>query len=399
MPSTKARRARRGPSVRAKPVRKQPTKKNNHTMSNRTYIAVRHPVSAQHPNAPIPFLDDLIDAIDPLPDDVFAENAVHDIYAVMKGSLGPYTGLLHRKAVMCEVLRVQAAFESDWNWHEGVDINNLHSKTHLSGEETGAFQVSFDSTALGHSTLLPFAGAHQIDTPEKFIPAMKNDHRLAVEYCARLLRINTSWCGTINDPSKVISHVRRDAVAEFQTFLHVGAGASSAAAPAAAPVGSVGGHAPVAGGNGATSDKSRIPKVLEIASDPAAYRDVQHEAAQELFAGAGEDWPHDGCAINLSDLLQKGGIPVPDVLQALKLGTHLRDHRGWQIIANGQQQPGDVGSTCGTTANHGFDHIYMVLQRVDQDEMVIADNQRPQPHTRFVSGKGRTPTKFFLRAT
>ena len=57
------------------------------------------------------------------------------------------------------------------------------------------------------------------------------------------------------------------------------------------------------------------------------------------------------------------------------------------------------GFSCGTTPNHGFDHMYLVLQRVDQDEMVIADNQKPQPHSRFVSGNGKTPTKFFLRAT
>ena len=32
--------------------------------------------------------------------------------------------------------------------------------------------------------------------------------------------------------------------------------------------------------------------------------------------------------------------------------------------------------------------------------MVIANNQKPKPHSRFVSGQGRqTPTKFFLRAT
>lgn len=193
-------------------------------MSNRTYITThsRYPVSAQHSSPQPSFLDDLIDAINPLPDDVFEVNTLHDIYAVMKGPLGPYTSLLHRKAIMCEVLRVQAAFESDWNWNEGVDINNHHSKTHIEGEETGAFQVSFDSTVLGHSVMMPFAVAHNIDTPEKFIPAMKNDHRLAVEYCARLLRVNTAWCGTIKDPSQVISHVRRDAVAEFQTFLHLG---------------------------------------------------------------------------------------------------------------------------------------------------------------------------------
>lgn len=212
-------------------------------MSNRNYLAVLYPVSAQHSSPPVDFLDDLIKALDPLSDDVFAENPFHDIYAVMKGSLGPYTGLLHRKAVMAEVLRVQAAFESDWNWKEGVDINNQHSMTHISGEEAGAFQVSFDSTELGHSAMQPFAVAHQIETPEKFIPAMKNDHRLAVEYCARLLRINTSWCGTINDPGQVISHVRRDAVAEFQTFLHVGVGSSPTLGQAAGPITPAGGGA------------------------------------------------------------------------------------------------------------------------------------------------------------
>ena len=370
-------------------------------MSNRTYIATRHPVSAQHTTAPTSFLDQLIDAIDPLPDDVFAENLLHDIYAVMKGSLGPYSSLLHRKAVMCEVLRVQAAFESDWNWNEGVDINNLHSQTHIDGEETGAFQVSFDSTALGHSAMQPFVIAHQIETAQKFIPAMKNDHRLAVEYCTRLLRVNTSWCGTINDPSQVISHVRRDAVAEFQTFLHLGIGDSTTASPGATPLGSLAGApaAAVGPGNGATGDKGKIPKLLEVANDPDSYRDVQRESADELLSLAEEQWPHDGCAINLSNLLQAAKIPVPNILEALKLGLHLRDHRGWQVIPNGQQQPGDVGSTCGTTPNHGFDHIYLLLQRVDADEMVIADNQSSKPHTRFVSGKGKTPTKFFLRAT
>jgi len=62
------------------------------------------------------------------------------------------------------------------------------------------------------------AGAHDVDT---FITKMKSNHALAVEYCARLLRFNTSWCGTINHDAQVPTHVRRDAVAEFQTFLTV----------------------------------------------------------------------------------------------------------------------------------------------------------------------------------
>jgi len=46
----------------------------------------------------------------------------------------------------------------------------------------------------------------------------------------------------------------------------------------------------------------------------------------------------------------------------------------------------------------GADHIYLVVKRVDDDEMVIADNQDSVPHRRFASGKGKTPTDYFLRA-
>jgi hypothetical protein len=192
-------------------------------MSNRNYLACRHEVSHnQHGRPPISFLDELIDAINPLPDAVFDRNDRQDIYSVMRESLGPFESLLHRKAVMCEVLRVQAGFESDWDWNEGVDINNQNSVQHKEGQETGAFQVSFDSMHFDSSLrecLDRLAGAHDVDT---FIEKMKSNHALAVEYCARLLRFNTSWCGTINDHTKVVGHVRRDAVAEFQTFLTTG---------------------------------------------------------------------------------------------------------------------------------------------------------------------------------
>jgi hypothetical protein len=59
------------------------------------------------------------------------------------------------------------------------------------------------------------------DDAATFIEAMKSNHPLAVEYCARLLRFSTAWCGTINNPKQLIAHVQRDAVAEFQTFLTV----------------------------------------------------------------------------------------------------------------------------------------------------------------------------------
>src|SRR5262249_26244122 len=89
----------------------------------------------------------------------------------------------------------------------------------IEGEETGAFQVSADSLLFDKSLVDCVDRALNSHEPEVFIRGMKANHALAVEYCARLLRFNTRWCGTINDPNQVISHVRRDAVAEFQRFL------------------------------------------------------------------------------------------------------------------------------------------------------------------------------------
>jgi len=49
-------------------------------------------------------------------------------------------------------------------------------------------------------------------------------------------------------------------------------------------------------------------------------------------------------------------------------------------------------------AHHGTDHVYVVLGDLNADEMVVADNQEPAPHFRFASGKGKSPTTYFLRA-
>jgi hypothetical protein len=355
-------------------------------------------VSSQHGSPPSSFLDQLIDAINPLSDEVFAQNNQRDIYIVMEGALGPWTGLLHRKAVMCEVLRVEAAFESDWKWNEGVDVTNQHSRAHIEGQETGAFQVSADSMRFDTSLIDCVDRALGSHEALVFISGMKANHALAVEYCARLLRFNTTWCGTINDHSQVIAHVRRDAVAEFQTFLNTQSGPAVTGLSLAAPVlsGAVPAGNPT-GGN--TGDKERVPTLLRLAGDVPPLDSAQNRAAADLFAYDGEVYPQDGCAITLSVLLKDAGVDVPLIYQAIELGQHLHNVRKWEVIPVGQQVPGDVGSTCGTEAHHGFDHIYLVLKKLNDDEMVVADNQSTQPHFRFASGQGKTPTKFFLRAT
>ena len=147
------------------------------------------------------------------------------------------------------------------------------------------------------------------------------------------------------------------------------------------------------------SDDQCIPNLIEIASDSYQLQTAQHVAAKKLLDYDGEIFPQDGCAITLSVLLQEAGIAVPDIYRAIDLGDQLKTERNWQVISIGEQQAGDVGSTCGVEPNHGSDHVYLVLKVLNSDEMVIADNQALTPHFRYVSGiGGKTPTKFFLRA-
>jgi hypothetical protein len=148
-----------------------------------------------------------------------------------------------------------------------------------------------------------------------------------------------------------------------------------------------------------TSDAQYIPALIGLGSDPHQLIAAQHVAARRLLNYDGETYPHDGCAITLSVLLQEAGITVADTDQAIKLGEILKNNRGWQFISAGNQQAGDVGSTCGSVAHHGTDHIYLVLRVLNSDEMVIADNQAEAPHFRWASGRGgKSPTTFFLRA-
>lgn len=148
------------------------------------------------------------------------------------------------------------------------------------------------------------------------------------------------------------------------------------------------------------NDSDCIPKLIKLASDLGSLQDAQHVAARKLFEFDKEIFPSDGCAITLSILLQEAGIAVGDIFTALELGDLLKTERRWQAIAVGEQKAGDVGSTCGVKAAHGKDHIYLVIKAVNKDEMVIADNQDTEPHFRNASGRGgKTPTKFFLRAS
>lgn len=184
-----------------------------------TYTAAKHPV-LNRGSAPDSFLDELVAWGRTAPEEVFAVNATPvDIYTVLRPELGPWTGIQHRRAVMLEGLRVLALFESSANWNEGVDTTNTSSMSHLTGQETGAFQVSYDSLGFG-ADLKALATAHcgQDFGIVTFIEKMKSDHPFAIEYAARLLRHTVKANGPVLR-REINPWVRRDAVAEFEALL------------------------------------------------------------------------------------------------------------------------------------------------------------------------------------
>lgn len=176
---------------------------------------------------PQDFLDRVLSFCKSAPDEIFAPNsATNDVYAKLRPVLAPkgwafkepvVGALVVRRAAMAEAMRVHAGLESSWNWNEGVDKSNSASQAHITGQESGIFQVSFDSEWLDPS-LRAYTLAHGIDTPMAFIDVMKQDRSMAIEYYARLVRITTRWAGPYNS-GEVQQLVSRAALAEWIDLL------------------------------------------------------------------------------------------------------------------------------------------------------------------------------------
>jgi hypothetical protein len=184
---------------------------------SRHFVACKNEV-ANRGVPPNKFLDELIDWGKQAPDEIFERNNKHDVYSSVASELGPYPDLLHRKAVMLEVLRVLGGFESSWDFNEGRDINNPTSNTPCT-EEAGIFQCSGNAMDLDQSLkdLLRQASGGRTDC-ETFITTTKEDHRFAFEFCARLLRFTVNHHGPVKR-KEINDFLQRDAVTEFQTFL------------------------------------------------------------------------------------------------------------------------------------------------------------------------------------
>lgn len=179
--------------------------------------------------APDSFLSELIEWGKASPEDIFAPNALSDIYLKVCPELGPWVSPLHRRAAMLEVMRVLAGFESSWDWTEGVDESRMGRDT-FDNSEAGAWQVSYDGRFLADG-LVPLLVKHDAIGAIKFQRAMKSNHPLAMEFVARLMRGNTRHNGPLykarNEIRKslrgpehsIYPWLKREAVAQFMNLL------------------------------------------------------------------------------------------------------------------------------------------------------------------------------------
>lgn len=143
------------------------------------------------------FLTELVEWGRIAADEIFAKNANYDIYNKVFPELGPYPDLLSRKAVLLHVLSVLAWFEAGGNWKMGVD-SSRRSETTNENAEAGMWQVSWNNRRLDPSLKLCLSN-YDIKDGVEFQQAMKTDHVLAMEFAARLLRIDVRDFNRINN--------------------------------------------------------------------------------------------------------------------------------------------------------------------------------------------------------
>lgn len=167
--------------------------------------------------APDAFLDALIAWGIGAEEEIFAPNATYDVYSSVRGTLGPWQGPLHRRAVMLEVMRVLAGFESSWDWNAGRHVANPTSTTPTT-IEAGAWQVSANSMTFGADLRQLVRDRVGTEEGNAFQAAMKSDHLLAMEYIARLLRHTVNHNGPVKR-HEIDDWLRKDAVEEFMTHL------------------------------------------------------------------------------------------------------------------------------------------------------------------------------------
>jgi hypothetical protein len=179
------------------------------------------------------FLQELVAWAKTAHDDIFYPNKHADIYDKVKVELGPYKSPVHRKAVMLEVMRVLAGFESSWDWKEGVDTSRLGKDT-PENAEAGAWQVSFDARKI-NPVIHDLTISAGVFDGVRFQQVTKFNHIFAMNFVATLMRYTTKHNGPLykgNERAAIRRSLRgaehsiypwlsRAAVAEFEKALTV----------------------------------------------------------------------------------------------------------------------------------------------------------------------------------
>jgi hypothetical protein len=141
-------------------------------------------------------------------------------------------------------------------------------------------------------------------------------------------------------------------------------------------------------------DKDHVPQLVQLGSTAQGVQQAQTQARKDMKDNGYGSTLHNACAATLSEFMNLSGINVPVTLGAGNLARRVKG-RGWNPVTIGNQRAGDVAVALNDV------HIFLVVQAVDKDVMIIADNQAPAPHRRRASGDPKlnhSPVAYFLRA-
>lgn len=164
------------------------------------------------------------------PDEIFVKNNNNDVFTLIKPKLAPngWRNLKHRKSALISTLLVLAAYESSFDWSEGIDVTNSSSSKNKCNEEAGLFQTSGNIMALDKSLKdlfdkrcrQQYAGNSDCI---KFIKCSKDphaDHTFTIEITARALRFTTRHWGPLLRRNDVYAHLNPACQKELEARLN-----------------------------------------------------------------------------------------------------------------------------------------------------------------------------------
>jgi hypothetical protein len=141
-------------------------------------------------------------------------------------------------------------------------------------------------------------------------------------------------------------------------------------------------------------DKDHIPALVQLGTTKQGVQKIQGLAEKVMQQNGYGFTLHNACAATLSEFMNSSDVDVPITLGAGNLARRIKS-RGWNQVNVGNQQAGDVAVAVNDV------HIFLVVQAIDKDAMIIADNQAPEPHPRKASGDPKlnhSPVAYLLRA-